>query len=283
MKAGQRSSKGCTLSHAPSFLDGVVAIRFRNTLHAFDAATGKRLWTLPVSGDRAADIMAWHREGHKPAFVVPAGGPSGVSLVAIDVHDGKQIWSVELGKPERGGGGGMLARSGDVAVWGNAAGLAAVRIGANRAERLWFHPDGYNYRCQVPVIFQGHVFTFHELKAAYAPSGKGANCNHHCWNLETGEEVAWFNGKTSGFRRWKDHHGILSNGTMFSFSGAIKADPKDFRPLAPKPEGSSGRDNPLPVEKGRWNPIMYMCPLIVDGHFIAHCSKHIVSWDLRAK
>jgi outer membrane protein assembly factor BamB len=66
---------------------GVAVVVYDETLHAFDDATGKPLWTAPGPADRLATDGTY-------AFVTDctSGSVPTRSLVAVRLADGKQVW-----------------------------------------------------------------------------------------------------------------------------------------------------------------------------------------------
>ena len=263
-------------------------------LYAFDAETGKQLWTKPLEsgGTVAMEAMGFQRPGGPPMFLWARK-----DLIAIEPRSGKDLWRVPGNE-----GCNKVGRSGDYIVTTDSGGhLAAYETSdAGRAcKQLWIIDGVWNGRHQVQSVHNGHVYTYGETQRkkvegtrlsggltedAFAKAGASY---YACYDLKTGKLVDAFCGRY----RWRDHHAMLSNGRIYCRDGVTEADPKNFiqYPTARPPR--KGPDQPInhPMnaadDKGQrhWEPISYICPLLVDGYYLERMPFRVMCWDLRAK
>jgi outer membrane protein assembly factor BamB len=96
---------GYAITTAPAYADGRLFVPTQwNALVALDAATGTELWRVTTPG---GPLELAHYRSAQPGFaaspivtgnIVWVGRPDGV-LVALDVANGHELWSTQLGAP----------------------------------------------------------------------------------------------------------------------------------------------------------------------------------------
>jgi outer membrane protein assembly factor BamB len=128
--------------NAPVYIDGVVVMGNQgDTLHGFDANTGKELWKLPGKNNQLVVPSRWTHQGKD--YIISMDGGRGVSmkLFCIEPKSGKVVWETDY----KGGSKGVSV-SGDILV-GLTFSLrgepkkdpecVAWRMTPEKAERIW--------------------------------------------------------------------------------------------------------------------------------------------------
>lgn len=155
-KAGTAGEKHCSFLVA----DGVAVIP-AGPLTAFDAGTGKVLWTQDKIAYTHSSAVPWRKEG-RTFFMV--GGS------CVDSKTGAILWKVE------GASDATPAIVGDRMVLWNGASVFLYKLSVEKGECLW------NLKCPIaygggPILHDGYVYALNAAKAT-------------CIDAETGK-VAW--------------------------------------------------------------------------------------------
>ena len=168
-KTGKEIWKAPAEAGQSSFVlvDG-LAVTMCKKLTAFDALTGKVVWTQEKVHSIENSVNLWH-SGDTTYLICNTD-----SLVyCVNPKDGQILWSAD------GGGYSTPAIEGDAMVilsGRKEVGLTAYKLSPQKAEKLWNIPELID-RGASPILHDGH---------AYAVAGKKASCV----NLQTGK-ILW--------------------------------------------------------------------------------------------
>jgi outer membrane protein assembly factor BamB len=226
-------------------VDGVLVIN-AGKLAAFDAATGKPLWTQPKAGGGNSSPVAW-KSGHKT--VVICNGRS--VLAGVDLRSGKVLWTTP------GGGDCTPAIVNDaLAVQTNKpkVGILAGKLSAAGFTPLWNVPYDPLRSQSSPLILGSHVYLMDDNI-------------HSCFDLATGREL------------WQE------KAASSAISSPAFADGKIFLVvnggsrivmLKPSPEKQ--------IQLGKANARALWCPspAIADGKLLLRGRKGISCYSLTA-
>ncbi len=146
--------------NSPVYVDGVVVMGNQgDTLHGFDANTGKELWKLPGKNNAMAVPSLWKHQG-KDYILSPAS-----KISCIEPKTGKVIWETEEYKFGSKG----VAVSGDILVglmniWQRMTGkgegepqCVAWRMTPEKAERIWATPVNAHNELSAPAVNDKYV------------------------------------------------------------------------------------------------------------------------------
>lgn len=181
-------------------------------LKALDADTGKEVWTQGQVVSLNASPAAW-TTGGKTYLICH----NEKDLACVDAQDGKVQWRVAAG------GNSTASVTGDVAVVmseNKQVGLAAYRLSARGAEKLWNFPQMIN--AASPLIQDGHVYA-------------AANYDLACFDLASGQ-LLWREKKAPSASISSP---VLADGKIFTVGNSdgewlamIQASPEKYRLLA---------------------------------------------------
>ena len=178
--------------NAPVYVDGVVVMGNQaDTLHGFDANTGKELWKLPGKSSSLVVPSRWTHQGKDS--VISMDGARGVSMkiFCIEPKSGKVVWETDY----KGGSKGV-AVSGDIlagltfSVKGEpdrAPECVAWRMTPEKAERIWATPVQAHPELSAPAVNDKYV-----VVGNHAPNEKTGEMQ--MLDLNTGKVVATVQG-----------------------------------------------------------------------------------------
>jgi outer membrane protein assembly factor BamB len=160
-KAWTGSSPGSRAT--PTYRDGVLYhMTPTATVGAFDAATGKPLWSVDLLAKYDAQWATWALaenlvlDGDR-LFCLP-GGTKGAA-VALDKRTGKTLWVNTTIKDGAAYCSPLVAEYKGVRQFITMTQRAAVGIDVKTGQLLWSHPHGrYGQNSTRPVYHDGHVF-----------------------------------------------------------------------------------------------------------------------------
>jgi outer membrane protein assembly factor BamB len=148
--------------NAPVYIDGVVVMGNQaDTLHGFDAKTGKELWKLPRKNLQLAVPSRWTHQGKD--YIISMDGARGVSMkiFCIEPKSGKVLWETDY----KGGSKGVSV-SGDILVGltfsvkgepERAPECVAWRMTPEKAERIWATPVKAYGELSAPAVNDQYV------------------------------------------------------------------------------------------------------------------------------
>ena len=164
-----------TLNSSPVVADGVVVMNaydqsrlqlhgeaFKsaaNSIVGFDAATGRRLWTIPDTCHRWTDACRWVHGGDQ--YII-APGPANVK--AIEPRAGRILWTIEQGVGDAPAVSEhhlvLVSRMGGFArdAKGAPRDMKCYRISPQGAGLLWEHAQLNKSRHAAPAISGDHLF-----------------------------------------------------------------------------------------------------------------------------
>ena len=118
---------------------------------AFDAETGKSLWTQKNIKAVHSSPVLWNA-GEKDYVLCHTGG----KIICVDPADGKILWNV----PGGGGNSSPVVSGNHMAVVGNKKnfGLRAYKLSPEKPEQLW--SVEFQDRGTSPLIYRDHVYAF---------------------------------------------------------------------------------------------------------------------------
>jgi len=230
---------------SPLVADGVLVVN-AGKLAAFDAATGKPLWTQPKAGGGNSSPVAW-KSADKTVVLCNGRG----TLAGVDLKSGEVLWTTP------GGGDCTPAIVGDVlAVQTNKAsvGILAGKLSATGFQQLWNIPYDPLRSQSSPLIIGEHVYVMDD----------GV---HWCIDLASGREV------------WKEKVGAsaisspaCADGKVFLLaSGGAK-----LLMLKPSPEKYTL------LAKANARALSCPSPAIADGKLLVRGRKGITCYELPA-
>ncbi len=149
--------------NAPVYVDGVVVMGNQaDTLHGFDANTGKELWKLPGKSRSLVVPSLWKHQGKDYIISMDGGSHAPTTKIfCIEPKSGKVLWETDY----KGGSKGV-AVSGDILV-----GLTfsvkgepqkdpecvAWRMTPEKAERIWATPVKAHGELSAPAVNDKYV------------------------------------------------------------------------------------------------------------------------------
>jgi outer membrane protein assembly factor BamB len=163
--------------NAPVYVDGVVVMGNQaDTLHGFDANTGKELWKLPGKSRSLAVPSLWKHQGKDSIISMDGGRDASMKLFCIEPKSGKVLWETDY----KGGSKGV-AVSGDILV-----GLTfsvkgepqkdpecvAWRMTPEKAERIWATPVKAYVELSAPAVNDRYVVVGTALGPASSTPGQ---------------------------------------------------------------------------------------------------------------
>ncbi|MBI5394043.1 MAG: PQQ-like beta-propeller repeat protein [Verrucomicrobia bacterium] len=236
-------SKGPASS--PMVVDGVLVIN-AGKLAAFDAATGKPLWTQPKAGGGNSSPVAW-KSGDKTVVICNGRGV----LAGVDLESGEVLWTTP------GGGDCTPTIVNDaLAVQTNnpKVGILAGRLSATGFFQLWSIPYDPLRSQSCPLILGDHVYLMDDNI-------------HFCFELATGREL-WREKVTSS----TISSPVCADGKVFLVTGSGSK----VVMLKPSPEKR--------IEMGKANTKALWCPspAIADGKLLLRGRKGITCYSLTA-
>ncbi len=194
---------------SPLVVDEKVYLQ-QNFLTAFDAESGKILWTNKDAGGSNPSPAYW-KSGDRTVIICNTSR----NIVGVNAEDGKTLWT------QAGGGEATPTVSGDYMVVPSrqdGRSLAAFKLSPDSATELWVKDFKTLRYHSSPIIHDGYAY--------YLGSKR-----HLCINLESGK-IAWERDATNTISSPLLSDGKLvvydNNGGMLSM---IKADPEDYNAL----------------------------------------------------
>jgi outer membrane protein assembly factor BamB len=232
---------------SPLVVDGVVVIRAGSKLGlaGFDVKDGQLLWNVKkVATGRGCgpSAVAWTKGGKSYVF-----SNDDRRTYCVEAKTGKLMWSV------RGGGGGSPVVSGDYLV--TAGGVAAYKLAAEKAEKLWEQDDERSGT--TAVVHQGVVYACRA-------------CHLVCTKLDDGKIMWKQPGNFCGGDFVEYSSPSLADGKLFAIGerGTLymfKASPEKFQLLG-KVDGADAVDCTTPA--------------IADGRMYVRMKRSVVCFDL---
>jgi outer membrane protein assembly factor BamB len=228
---------------SPIVVDGVLVMNV-GKLTAFDAATGKPLWTQPKAGGGNSSPAAW-KSGDKTVVICNGRGV----MAGVDLKSGNVLWTTP------GGGDCTPAIVNDmVAVQTSNAkvGILAGKLTATDFTLLWNHPYDPLRSQSSPIILDNHVYLMDDNI-------------HWCFDLVTGKEL------------WKEK---VASSTI---SSPVLADGKIFlttnggsKVIMMKPSPEKRIQLAQATARAIWVP----SPAIADGKLLLRGRKSITCYSL---
>jgi len=248
----ERKEKGA-LASSVAAVAGIVALQ-ADALVAFDADSGRKLWTQERVGGYQSSPAVWQSRAGQTYFIANAR----LETVCVEAATGKVAWSVpggELSTPAVAAeyGGDFLA----VLSGGRRNGLTAYLLADDGPRKLWSYPA--HDRGASPVIYNGHVY-------AIAGGSNGHGARALCIHLDSGT-VAWE--ETIDFAEVSSP--VLVDGKILAVCGTF------LRVLAAQPEECSF----LSIADCR----VTLCtsPAVADGRLFLRQANAVVCYDLRGR
>lgn len=194
---------------SPLVLDGKVYLQ-QNLLTAFDAESGKVVWTNKEANGSNPSPTFW-KSGDTTVIICNASK----DIVGVDAATGQTLWK------QPGGGHASPTVSGDYLVVTSGMdgrSLAAFKLSPDSAKEIWVKDFRTLRHHSSPIIYKGHAY--------YLGSKR-----HMCINLDTGK-IAWERDGNNTISSPLLSDGKLvvydKNGGMVTM---IKADPEDYNAL----------------------------------------------------
>lgn len=214
---------------------------------AFDARTGKVLWTQKQARNDVASPAWWTPSKGEPAIVVQTNG----NLTGLNPTDGSLLWQAE------GGGQSTPVTQGDwIVIYSNAkdVGLRAYKAGeSGKPEAVWSRYWQTLRYSGTPIIYDGLVFNM--------CGGK-----HLCYELETGK-LRWEEVVNSTISSPLLVDGkVLVQENNGSHIRVVKADPESYQMLA----------------RGKADALSCASPAVSNGRMFVRQKDRLVCFDLRA-
>jgi outer membrane protein assembly factor BamB len=126
LREAWRAQVGGVVATGPAVVGGRLYVGSENRrVHAFDTATGRRIWSAPVPGTPSSSAVVGGR-----VFVVVDDG----AIYALAATNGRRLWSVSISSLEGGGIPSAPTVVGDI-VYAMAYGVTALRASDGRI--LW--------------------------------------------------------------------------------------------------------------------------------------------------
>jgi len=232
---------GGLIHSSPLVADGMVVV-LADDLVAMDATTGEVRWRQKRVRGRDNSPVLWKRPG--TTFVI---SNTGKDVACVNLKTGDVAWTVP------GGGQSSPTVAGDVLALVSARkeiGLAAYKMSADKAEKLWAKGD-YRDGSTCPIVHDGYVYAVVGRKIV-------------CVKVASGE-LAWE--QKAGSQGWCSP--ALADGKIFAIVG------REIWVIAPTPE----KFNLL--AKARLNPATYTSPAVSDGRMYIRLGKTLGCYDLR--
>jgi outer membrane protein assembly factor BamB len=233
------------VASSPLAVDGVLVVN-AGRLCAFDAGTGKPLWTQPKAGGGSSSPVVW-KAGGKTVVICNGRGV----MAGVDLQSGKLLWTTPAG------GDCTPAIVGDaLAVQTNNAqvGILAGRLTATGFTPSWNIPYDPLRSQSSPIIFDGHVYLMDD----------GV---HWCLDLATGREL------------WKEK--VASS----SITSPVLADGKIFLLINGGGRVAMFKPSPekyLQLGKANARALGVPSPAIADGKLVLRGRKGILCYNLAA-
>ncbi len=166
---------------SPLIVDGLCIVhlgtRDKGTIYALDLGTGKEKWTLPGDGPSYSSPSVMTVSGKKHIILVTEK-----NLAAIDLADGKLLWSVEAPVQQRFYNCVSPVIDGQkIYVTGQGSGTKAFIVekqGENYLPRQLWHNTSTGAKWNTPVLRDGYLYGFTDTRRIY------------CINASNGES-AW--------------------------------------------------------------------------------------------
>ena len=231
---------------SPMVVEGVLVIN-AGKLAAFDAATGKPLWTQPKAGGGNSSPVAW-KSGNKTVVICNGRGV----LAGVDIKSGDLLWTTP------GGGDCTPAIVEDklaVQTSNPKVGVFAGKLTATGFTQLWNLPFDPLRSQSSPLILGNHVYLMDDNV-------------HYCFDLATGREL------------WKEKAGssaisspVFADGKIFlTVNGGSK-----IIMLKPSPEKC------IQLGKATARALWCPSPAIADGKLLVRGRKGISCYNLCAQ
>jgi outer membrane protein assembly factor BamB len=244
--------------------DRVYAFGGSGELAAFDAATGRRHWSVNVVRLHGGVVPYW---GYSESPLIVGDrillnvGGRGASIVAFDKSDGSVLWRSE--SDEAGYSSPMLLRTGSLSQVVFFTGRRALAVDPRDGRLLWSYPRVANRTANIatPVVRGTQVFVSSDygtgaalLQVKAAGNVAGANevyftremRNHHASSVLVGEHLYGFSGSiltamrfATGDVAWRDRSVgkgsvIVADNRLYLYSengvvGLAEASPQGYR------------------------------------------------------
>lgn len=148
----------------PTVNDGVVYhLGELGRMSAFDASTGRQIWTLDIVAEFDAKIPLW---GFSESVLVDGGSviisPGGKKcyMAALDKKTGEVLWMSDLKDEAAANSSPILVEDHGIRQIITMTAVAVVGIEAQTGRLLWRHPHNnkYSENCLTPIYRDDHVF-----------------------------------------------------------------------------------------------------------------------------
>ena len=144
-------------NNSPVLSNGVIYCVLDN-LKAFDAATGRELWSQPKVIGESETPAVWTHDGVSYVLCQVDAPRYYQPFFCLNAATGKEQWVIVNGKDTPFAGQyNALTVIGDTLYMRNGQGCAALALSPTKFEKLWFTP-GCGDQGGAPVIYQDHVY-----------------------------------------------------------------------------------------------------------------------------
>lgn len=228
---------------SPLAADGVVVVN-AGKLAAFDAATGKPLWTQEKAGGGNSSPVAW-KQGDRTVVICNGRG----ALAGVDLKTGEVLWTTP------GGGDSTPAIAGDALAVQTASpkiGILAGRLGPAGFAALWNFPYDPLRSQSSPLIVGGEVYVMDDNV-------------HFCFDLASGRTL--WQEKVAGSAISSP---ALADGKIFLLTGG------GSKAVKMKPSAEKRIELGKATVRALWCP----SPAIADGKLIVRGRKGVTCYSL---
>ncbi len=144
-------------NNSPVLANGVIYCVLEN-LKAFDAASGKELWSQPKVIGESETPAIWTHAGVSYVLCQVDAPRYYQPFFCLNAADGKEQWTIVNGKETPFAGQyNALTVIGDTLYMRNGQGCAALALSPTKYEKIWFTP-GCGDQGGAPVVYQDHVY-----------------------------------------------------------------------------------------------------------------------------
>jgi outer membrane protein assembly factor BamB len=228
---------------SPMVVDGVLVVN-AGKLAAFEAATGKPLWTQPKAGGGNSSPVAW-RSGDKTVVIANGRGV----LAGVDLKSGKLLWTSPAGGDCTPAivGDTLAAQSSNSKV-----GIFAGKLSATGFTPSWTIPYDPLRSQSSPLILGNHMYLMDDNF-------------HFCFDLATGKEL------------WKEK--VAGS----SISSPVYADGKAFLLVAGGSKIAMLKPSPekwIQLGKANARALSVPSPAVSDGKLVVRGRKGLICYNL---
>jgi outer membrane protein assembly factor BamB len=147
--------KGGGGNNSPVLANGAIYCIVDN-LKAFDAATGKQLWSQPNVIGESETPAVWTHNGTNYVLCQCDAPRYYAPFLCLNGETGKEQWVMPSGTPYNGPMSALLV-TGDTLITRAGGGCAAFALSPEKFEKLWATKDCGD-QGGTPIVYQGHVY-----------------------------------------------------------------------------------------------------------------------------